>query len=191
MSIWISKAALCGLILLAACQGVAPTGRTAPVLDGAFAVAVPQGYCIDRSTIRESDDTAVVLMGRCSDASTALPAVLTLSVAQAGSAGVMADGGAALAAFFTSAQGRATLARSGRAQDVTVVTAKGAADAFVMRVQDRAVGDYWRAIVGLRGRLVTVSASGTGDAPLPPEEGRKLLDKALGALRAANRASAV
>ena len=72
----------------------------------------------------------------------------------------MAAGGEALVAFFQSDEGRAMLSREGRADDVQVREAVGVGDAFLMHVADRAVGDYWRALAGVRGRLVTISASG-------------------------------
>ena len=97
------------------------------------------------------------------------------------------SGGAALAAFFASAQGRATLSRDGRASDVRVIEALSVGDAFLMHLQDRDLGDYWRAVVGIKGRLVTLSATGTPAVPLNPKDGRKVLDAELNAMRLANR----
>lgn len=174
---------------LASCQlgSGFSSSRAAPVLGGALQVGVPPGYCIDGKASRESRDTAVILMGRCSDAMTATPALITVSIGQGGSAGVMTAGGAALATFFTSAQGRATLSRSGRAGDVKVIEALGSGDAFLLHLQDRNVGDYWRAVIGVKARLVTLSATGTDEVRLAPAEGRKILEIALAALRAANK----
>ena len=81
------------------------------------------------------------------------------------------------------------LSRNGRAQDVQVRQAVGRPDAFLMRLTDRAVGDYWRAVTGIGGRLVTISATGAEGTPLSPEEGRKLVDAAVLALRTANPAA--
>lgn len=176
------------LLALAACQPGSgfTSSRAAPVLGGALQIGVPPGYCIDGRASRESKDAAVILMGRCSDAITATPALITVSIGQGGSAGVMTAGGPALAAFFGSAQGRATLARTGRAADVRIIAALGAGDAFLLHLQDRSAGEYWRAVVGVKSRLVTVSATGTEAVPLDPAEGRKVLNLALDALRAAN-----
>lgn len=190
MSTWISKAAalLCALAL-AACQveGGFGTTRSAPVLNGALTVAVPAGYCVDRGASREKGDSAVVIMGRCADTASVPPALVTVAVGQGGSSGVMTAGGQALAAFFTSPQGRATLSRDGRARDIRVIEAIGAGDALLLHLTDREVGEYWRGIVGLKGRLVTVSATGTPAVPLSPAEGRKLIDRLLAAMTAANR----
>ena len=64
--------------------------------------------------------------------------------------------------------------------------------AFLVQVRDRAAGEYWRGIAGLRGRLVTVTAAGPSDAaPLPAAKGRALVEAALAALRRANAGGAV
>ncbi len=189
MFIWISKAAgLTALVALMGCQlepGTAKA-RSASVLDGAVEIGVPAGYCINGGASREAADGVVILMGRCTDAARAVPALLSVSIGQSGSAGVMTAGGPALAAYFGSEQGRATLSRDGRAADIRVVEALGAGDAFLLHLQDRSVGDYWRAVITVKGRLVTVSATGTPDLPLDPADGRKVLDAALDAMRRAN-----
>jgi hypothetical protein len=162
------------------------SSRSAPVLNGAMQIGVPPGYCIDGKASRQSRETAVILMGRCTDAMKAKPALITVSIGQGGSAGVMTAGGPALAAFFTSQQGRATLSRDGRASDIRVLTALGSGDALLLRLKDRQVGEYWRAVVGIKGRLVTISATGTDQVPLAPQDGRDVVDSVLNALRSSN-----
>jgi hypothetical protein len=162
------------------------SARSASVLGGALQVGVPPGYCIDRAASREGRDSAVVIMGRCSDNVQAEPAVVTLAVGQPGTAGAMAAGGRALADFFTSRQGRATLARNGRADGVRVIEALSSGDAFLLHLTDVSAGDYWRAVLGVSGRLITVSVSGSPEQPLAPAAGRKVLDRTLTALRTAN-----
>lgn len=178
------------LLALAACD-VAQTGRirSIPIIDGAVVAAAPAGYCISQGAGRRGEDSAVVLMGRCAGGpqATAAPAVITLSVGPAGSAGVMAGGGAALAAYFQSTPGRAALAREGKAEDVRVLAATGTDTTFVLHVADNATGEYWRAFRGLRGRLATVSVTGSPDAPLTSDQSRLLLDATLSALDTANR----
>lgn len=179
---------LCCAIALSGCTLDAGFGsaRSAPVLNGAIQVGIPAGYCIDTKSSRAGKDSAVVLMGRCSDAVLAKPALITVAIGKSGSAGVMTADGAALATFFTSTQGRVALSRSGRAADVTVISALSSGDAFLLHIKDRAVGEYWRAVVGINGRLVTLSATGTETVPLTPVDGRVLIDATLKALRAAN-----
>lgn len=188
MFIRISRLSGAGLIfLLSGCVAGLGAWRSTPVLDGAMSVGVPAGYCIDPSAGREADDRAIVLIGKCDADSAAVPAVLTVAVGAAGSASAVAGGPAMLAEYFTSDQGRRSLSRDGRASAVQVLQAVGSGDALLMRVRDDAVGDYWRAVTGMRGRLVTLSVAGTDGAPLDPEEGRRLLDRSLAALEAANR----
>jgi hypothetical protein len=184
-----SVLSLCCALVLPSCTLDAGFGsaRSAPVLNGAIQVGIPPGYCIDSKTSRAGKDSAVILMGRCSDAVLAKPALITVSIGKSGSAGVMTAEGAALAAFFTSTQGRAALSRRGRAADVTVMSALSSGDAFLLHINDRALGEYWRAVVGINGRLVTLSATGTETVPLSPADGRTLIDATLKALRAANK----
>ena len=58
------------------------------------------------------------------------------------------------------------------------------------RVRDAAVGEYWRTITSIRGRLVTLSAVGTEAAPLDPAKGRTILNRAMAELVRANPALA-
>ena len=185
--------AMCAALGLAACQfdtGSAAPGaiRQVAVLDGAVTVAAPRGYCIAPGAGQRSPDSAVVLIGRCPGTEAVAPAVITVSVGQAGSASVLAGGGKELSDFFRSPAGRSTRARSGRAGDVVVLGAVGQGDVFYLRVRDRAAGEYWRAILGLKGRLVTISVAGPSEAPLPPEAGRALLEAAVTRMKAANGA---
>lgn len=189
MFTWINKAVcLAALVALAGCQLTSAFGgaRSTPVLDGAIEIGVPPGYCIDGGASSEATDGVVILMGRCTDEVKAIPALLSVSIGQGGSAGVMAAGGPALAAFFSSEQGRATLSRDGTASDIRVIEALSAGDAFLLHLQDRGEGEYWRAVIGIKGRLVTISATGTPELPLPPADGRNVLDAALDAMRKAN-----
>lgn len=187
MSTWTNRTAALSLgVLLTGCVA-GPIGfstdRSAPVLGGQVQVGLPKGYCIDRRAGRESGDTAVVVMGRCRDDLDAVPALLTTAIGPAGSAQVLAGGGQTLADYFTSAQGRAALSRSGRASSVEILQAKSVGPAFVMRIRDRAVGEYWRGVEPVAGRLVTITVDlPTGVAA----EGEALLEDALVAIRKAN-----
>ena len=61
-------------------------------------------------------------------------------------------------------------------------------DWLLLHLIDISAGDYWRAIAGMNGRLVTVSASGAIGAPLTPDQGRRLVEATLRALLRANPA---
>lgn len=189
MSTWTSKVAL--VLLLAACVpagGGGPAGRgSARVLGGEITVAGPRDYCIDPRASRETADSAVMVLGRCSGGGTADPALITVTVGAPGSSEVLKSGASALTAFFTSSAGRAALARDGRAGSVKIHSVAVADGALVLHLSDRAVGPYWRALIGARGRLVTISVSAPQGANLAKEDGRALLDRSIVAMRAANR----
>lgn len=195
MFTWISKPVVLLMMLmgLAACQPsgglpglsalsllAAPQGPV-EVLDGAVRIAGPKGYCPDSDTLHSADDSAVVLLGRCFDDSKAPPALVSVTVGQAGT-GIAAEG-AALAAFFASDPGRATLSQRGRAGDIRLLSALSTSDVFLMQVQDRASPPYWRGMTSLAGRMVSVRASGPA---LSPPEARSLVEATIRALRRAN-----
>lgn len=173
-------------LMLSACVTGYGAGRKAQVLDGAVTVGLPAGYCIDQTSSREGGDSAILLMGRCNTGVAEAPALMTLSIGPAGSGVAIGTDNAALAAFFTSRDGRASLSRDGRFRDVEIVQAFDEAGIFTMRVRDRAVGEYWRAVTTIRGRLVTLSVTGTDSAPLDIPAARQLLARAMAELVKAN-----
>ncbi len=181
---------LLGLCLLgpAACvlslPGAAPTQMA--LFDNTLTIAAPRGYCVDPQSATQTGDSAVVLIGRCRDGSQADAALVTVTVGAPGSAAVLAAGGQQLSDFFTSPEGLAALARSGKAADVVVSKALMAEGDFLMLLTDASAGTYWRAITGLNGRLVTVAAAGTQQVALTPERARVILDATLVALHRAN-----
>lgn len=185
-------ASLALLSLLAAC--VVPTGTSLtqqPVLAGAMTLAAPQGYCIQPGSRRESGDSALAILGRCAGQETVAPAVLTATFGAAGSAEGLQDGQAVLAAWFRSDRGRAALSDRGRARDVTVDKAFGQGGALFLHVRDAGANagvqrESWRAVLPLRGRLVTLTVAGPADQPLAPAAGQALLERFVAALRRAN-----
>lgn len=142
---------------------------------------------MDAKASRETANTGIYLIGRCRQDSPFAPALVTVSVGAPGSAGVMLAGGEELAAFFTSTEGRATLSANGRASAVRVLEARSTGSIFVMRLQERGGPDYWRAIMGTRGRLVSVSVRAAGGDALASETGRQVLDRVIASLQRANR----
>lgn len=193
MFTWISKALVAALILLlAACQmetgalSLPGQTRALSVLGGAVTVAAPAGYCVDKGSVRQQDDGAVVLIGRCSGKSGSPPAVISVTMGGAGSAGVMADGGAAMSAFFATSAGRAALSRTGDAGSVQILRAASLDGAYALHIAEDGEGDYWRAVLGLSGRLITVSVQGPEGAALDGATGQRLLGAAIVAMRRAN-----
>jgi len=132
------------------------------VLNGAVTVAAPSGYCVSADQVQQTEDTAVVLIGRCLASGLVAPAVISVSVGPAGSGGVMVAGDAALASFFAGRDGLSLLARSGKAKDVALIETRSVPGALLIHLKDTSLGSYWRAVTALNGRLVTISATGTG-----------------------------
>jgi hypothetical protein len=198
MYIWISKAAIrqaacLALIgLLAACDGVPGAfglpgqTRSMSVLGGAMQVAAPSGYCVDKQSARQQADGAVVLIGRCNQSSQLPPAVISATIGTAGSAGALAGGDAALAEFFRSPDGRAALSRAGSADTVQILEAASLDGAFALHIAETGLGDYWRAVLGLSGRLVTLSVQGPNGSDMDAGVGRGLLGGTIAAMRRAN-----
>ena len=173
-------------LLLAACDVGAPAARQVAVLGGEIHVRAPQFYCVDTQTARSAADTAVVLIGRCTNGGHVAAALVTVTIGRFASGGVMLAGTEALRGFMSSPAGRRALSRSGRAQDVQVLESGVVKDRLLLHLNDREAGEYWRAVIGIKGRLVTISASGAEGAPLTSEAGRALVDATVDALIAAN-----
>lgn len=197
MSIWINKPAAQALILclvLAACDTVGGGLRVRPVLGGAAKIAAPAGYCIDPAGVLEKNDTVIALVGRCAVATPSARAILTAMVGARDTGIGIREEGAELARFFASPPGRAALSRSGRAATVQVLEAMTLGDAVLIRLTDTSrnpSGDMgqaesWRAVLTLHGRLVTLTVTGTTDAPLTRDAGRALLGAFLSAMQMAN-----
>ncbi|MBN2630154.1 MAG: hypothetical protein JXR75_06415 [Rhodobacteraceae bacterium] len=207
MSIWTNKAALraarvslasltglAGLMGLVACQTVGgPAGLPTlsllaqppvAVLGGSMVLAAAKGYCPDPAMVTQTDGAAVALIGRCSDRETTHPAVLTVSIGQAGSGSAMAAGQASVVAFLQGDAGRAMLSRDGKADNVKIISARGVDGQVLLQVQDVAIGRHWRAMLDVSGRLVSITAVGPG---LPDAVGRALVQDTAAALRRANR----
>lgn len=194
-----------GLAAPAAPQGVA-SGARAPLrvtVDGrAVVVTGPSGYCVDRSASREGPEGAFILLGSCAALGGGrampkeAPAVLVAMVAPGDSGdGLGPDGYADLATFFTSEPGRAALSRAGTADSVQVHEVLSVGDVLYLRIEDRAAAEgqeldpeYWRAILPLRGRMVTLSALSQSGRPLPEGGARSILDAFVARMKAANPA---
>lgn len=195
MSIWTFERSATALVLVALISGCAalPGGSLAPdeveVVGGAVTVTGPQGYCVDTATRSDGAAGAVVLLGSCAalrQTSTAprpdRDAVLSATVAAAPGASAL---GATedLTEFFRGEAGRAMLSRSGAADTVELLDAYGREGVLFLHLRDSSAFDgprvapqYWRALMELRGHLVTLSVlSPEGDA-LSPQGGLSTLE---------------
>lgn len=211
MSTWISKgrAALALSVLggLAACApgGTGATATRAVVVSGgAVTISGPAGYCIDRAATRDRAEGAFVLLGTCAALSgvarpgmPAAPAVLTATVRPGAPQGVpFSRSFPAMARFLRATLGRAALSRSGQAGTVSLAEVLSRGEVLYLRVRDTSAGngqpmepEYWRAILGLRGQIVTLSALGLRERPLPAAEKRRVLEAFVAQVQTANRAA--
>lgn len=158
------------------------------VFKGAITVAAPQGYCIDKKASVAVGSATVLLIGRCNAQGKVAAAVVTLTIGGPGSAGVLVAGPQALAEFFASDAGRKVLARDGDPDHVQVVQTQSAGRGLLLHLRDQVAGDYWRAIAAIKGRLVTISASGVAGAPLTSVQARALVTDTMALLDKRNGA---
>ena len=204
------KGAVLGLAALLALTSPAPAqealggSRRAPLrvtVDGrALVVTGPPGYCVDRSASREGPEGAFVLLGSCAAlgggraAPKGGPAVLIATIAPGASAeGLGPEGFAGLTTFFASDPGRAALSRAGTAESVQLLGALSVGDVLYLRITDQAAAggqalepEYWRAILPLRGRMVTLSVLSEAGRPLPSDAARAVLEAFVARMQAAN-----
>lgn len=200
---------------LAACDGgdIAGLGaaglafsRAAPqrvaVADGSIVITGPRGFCIDRSALREDSNGAFVLLGSCASITQsagqpqpAIPAILTATV----SGNTVEDAGTDellgfLEAYLKSDDGLATLSRSGDPDKVQILETMIRDGALYIHARDRSgladeiSSDYWRALLGINGRIVTISVVGFDRIPMSSTAGFQTLNDFKARIRAANGA---
>lgn len=181
--------ALLGAILaLIGCEPATqrPNLQELAVLNGAITVAAPKGYCIDKTASASRGPATVVLIGRCTDQGQVTAAVVSLTLGGPGSAGVLVAGPQALAAYFASQAGRKVLARDGDPDHVQIVAVQSAGRGVLLHLDDQEAGAYWRAITAIKGRLVTISASGVAGEPLTQTQARRLVVDTMALLEQRN-----
>lgn len=176
----------------AASRALVPTaGPTqVEVLRGSITVAGPAGYCVDVEATRESDIEAFVLLVRCRGTIRPSP-VLTATVTRIPAN----DDPAALArllGFVRSPAGRAQLSRSGDSDDVELIEATHAGGALWLLIRDSDNPDsfdetYWRAILPLADRVLTLSVLAASDHPYERGSGLAILRGFVQRMRDVNR----
>ena len=202
MSTWISKAA--GIAIIAVLSGCLdlPGGfaaRQMAVGGGSVVVAGPPGYCVDGQGSRDGARGAFVLLGSCASltgspygARPKAMAVLTAAVSAGSGGASIAGSQTRLAAYFTSADGRAALSRSGKAGSVKILGHHGNDGAFFLHLRDSSsfprrpdATETWRVLFDLNGRIVTLSVVGLPDKPIVATEAEVLLRDFMARVRRA------
>lgn len=177
----------------------APT--TMALASGTVIITGPSGYCVDTSASRDNARGAFVLLGSCASLTASPsgrkpqnPAILTASVvAGSGDDAAFAASFPAMARFLSSSAGRAALSRSGQASSVQIVQITSVKDVMYIRASDRAAAkgqevetEYWRALMSLNGKIITLSVLGLRNLPMKPDAKRRLLESFVARVRAAN-----
>lgn len=204
MSTWTFKAVVAGFVLsLAGCEGGFDIGglgvsRAAPdqvSLPDGMVVSGADGWCVDLSSSQSRGETSFVVFGSCAaiakDADAprpSVPGVMTVSVEAIGLEAPPAD---ALEAFFETDDGLAVLARDGNADNVRLLESKRDGERLYLHAEDQtpvpgAADDYWRALFGLNGRLVSVTFLGISGRDVTSAEGLFILQSQIEQLIAAN-----
>lgn len=168
-------------LVLAACV---QSGGSQRFFGGEVVITPPAGYCVKQTAQRASDGRAMALLGRCTASGKAEAALIALTLGEKGSGQALAQGSAAMARHLQSPQGRASLARDGRAASVRLGPMERKAGQLVFHVEDRSSGPHWRALFALKGRLASLSVQDPSGAPLA--KGQALLHATLNALQKAN-----
>jgi hypothetical protein len=206
MSTWTSRirAALAlgaALVVLAGCfetqaltsaltRASAPGPGSVGVLDGAITVAGPEGFCVDQGATRETGDQAFVLLVSC-QGGRGMP---VLSVTVSDTRVPPGDPEAQLAAllgFLLTDAGRGQLSRRGTASDVTIRNHRIDGNALWLDLADSGNPEgfapgYWRVVMPLAGRLVTLSAMVADRAPVPGRVAPEALSDLIAVLRRRN-----
>ncbi len=209
MSIWTCNAAAVALALgtLTGCSGgfgsAAEVTQTR-VSGGGVTVAGPPGFCIDREASEPMARPAFVLMASCAtvlrDINASRPrrnALLTASVADAPSAPTGAELSETLAQYFSTEAGRASVARSAKAEHVTILDVQIEDGGLSMFVRDESPNPpniqtyYWRGVYAVNGRLLTAAAMGYAAQPLGRDDAQALLARFVTATRAASQGATV
>lgn len=204
MSTWIFDRRLISFLvlpLLAGCLAVPDVARrdagvlrkppeTVAVANREVVIGGPPGYCVDRSASRIGGARPFVLLGSCASiaqdaraGSPRIPGILTASVASDTGGGPVTDAAMAqMERFLASPDGRAALARDGRADSVTVLSTRTEQGALFIHLRDTSenpvqgvADDYWRGLFDVNGRLVTVSVVSFADQPLTDDAGLSTL----------------
>ncbi len=188
---------LAALILLAGCEAVVENRgiRTLSVLDGAVSVRGPEGYCVDQQSSRAGSGFAVLAGCAVVSDATMMPTVEGLITVQIGAASSASVTGAEpeMAALLRTTLGAQLLSAASNPASVQVARVDRADGVVVVRFSDATPAatpglepSEWRAFLDIKGRLTTISLRGFVRAPIPSEQGLRLLSQAIGALRAAN-----
>jgi hypothetical protein len=158
----------------------------------------PEGYCVDPGSSRDRAAGSFVMLGSCETLrgtgdGPGRPAVLTALVSPESDPPLVPDP-AQLERFFRSQAGQAALAHDGRADSITLLRFDREGPVLFLKIRDRSadrpapLSDIsWRAVFPMKDRLVALSVTGHDDLPVEDTDMRRVLNRFLAAVLAANR----
>lgn len=170
--------------------------RALSVMSKGFVMAGPRGFCVDTKSSTFTEDTAFALFGSCSaisgnpaDDKPGAPAILSASVMPADDP---LDEAALdrLAVYLASDEGRAALSRGEGDTDVVMLDVERAPGLVLIHARDGMENDlqsdYWRAVFGVSGYIVSATVSGFAATPFDTDAGTALARAFARAMRRAN-----
>lgn len=160
----------------------------------------PRGFCVDKDASQTDTDPAFVLLGNCAALGRGfnlrqpeVRALLTASVSNGGSEGMVANTMPALDQFFRSDDGKAALSRSSDPETVQILDTFAQEDSYFLHAEDTspaivpgAANGYWRSYFDVGDQIVAVSVIATTEQPLSPEQSLNLVKSFANEIRAAN-----
>ncbi|MBK5946646.1 hypothetical protein CCR83_09425 [Rhodobacter veldkampii DSM 11550] len=192
------------LAALAACVATRPAPRSLTLTEAGVTIAGPRGFCIDQSQSRDGASGGFALLGSCAALASdptaprpAAPAVLTATVTPSDlAARPLSRSFPQMKAFFLSPAGRAALSRAGQADSVQVQAIETQGDLMLIRLTDTAAAagarvqpESWRAVMGVNGRIVSLSVLGLASRPLSQANQRALAVDFANVMTATNTAA--
>jgi hypothetical protein len=195
----------CDPATMAAMSGSSPSRARVTVAGRPVVVAAPPGFCIDAPSTTMTTAGAFVLMSDCTllgqrgaGDRTPVGAALTASVSSGGLGGEGDDEAATLEdlqSFLDTADGRALVGRSGRADRVRILSRQLQDDVLYVLVEDRGQQPiagidprFWRAFLEVNGRMTVLSVIGFEGTGPGLQDSLNELVAAAAAIKAANPA---
>jgi hypothetical protein len=195
----------CDPAAMAAMSGTGSPSRAKVTVAGrSVVIAAPPGFCVDQPSTTMTNAGAFVLMSDCalldhrSGRRTPVGAALTASVSSGGLGGEGDDEAATLddlEGFLDTADGRALVGRSGRADRVRILSKQREGEVLYVLVEDRGRQPiagidprFWRAFLEVNGRMTVLSVIGFEGSGPGLQDALDQLAAAAAAIRAANPA---
>lgn len=199
--------AACDPATMAALSGSSPSRARVTVAGRPVIVAAPPGFCIDAPSTTMTNAGAFVLMSDCAllgkqgagrGGRAPVGAALTASVSSGGLGGEGDDEAATLDElrdFLDTADGRALVGRSGRANRVRILSTQLKDDVLYVLVEDRGQQPiagidprFWRAFLEVNDRMTVLSVIGFEGTGPGLQDALNDLAAAAAAIKAANPA---